>query len=98
MLLIHLPPIKWQSKGLYINKIFQHKIINIFSPIIFSICFVGSKEPSHCRLIETFLLVPTTYVLVEKYENYVSVTHSFKTKGLGEGVSRPSGNKSVQLI
>ena len=25
----------------------QHKIVNIFLPIIFSICFVCSKEPPH---------------------------------------------------
>ena len=30
-----------------ISKIFQPKIVNIFLPIIFSICFVCSKEPSH---------------------------------------------------
>ena len=30
-----------------INKIFQGKIVNIFLPIIFSICFGWSKEPSH---------------------------------------------------
>ena len=29
-----------------INKNFQHKIVNIFLPISFSICFVCSKEPS----------------------------------------------------
>ena len=31
----------------YINKNFQRKIVNIFLPIIFSICFGCSKEPSH---------------------------------------------------
>ena len=30
-----------------INKKFQHKIVNIFLPIIFNICFGCSKEPSH---------------------------------------------------
>ena len=29
------------------NKTFQSKIVNIFLPIIFSICFGCSKEPSH---------------------------------------------------
>ena len=37
-----------------INKKFQRKIVNIFLPIILSICFGCSKEP------------PITYVLVEK--------------------------------
>ena len=30
----------------YINKIFQRKIVNIFLPILLSICFGCSKEPS----------------------------------------------------
>ena len=30
-----------------INKKFQCKIVNIFLPIFFSICFGCSKEPSH---------------------------------------------------
>ena len=30
-----------------INKITQRKIVNIFLPILFSICFGCSKEPSH---------------------------------------------------
>ena len=30
-----------------INKKFQRKIVNIFLPIMFSICFGCSKEPSH---------------------------------------------------
>ena len=30
-----------------LNKKFQRKIVNIFLPIIFSICFGCSKEPSH---------------------------------------------------
>ena len=30
----------------YIDKIVQHKIVNIFLPIIFNICFGCSKEPS----------------------------------------------------
>ena len=30
-----------------INKNFQRKIVNIFLPIIFSICLRCSKEPSH---------------------------------------------------
>ena len=30
-----------------VNKKFQRKIVNIFLPIIFSICFGCSKEPSH---------------------------------------------------
>ena len=29
------------------NQNFQRKIVNIFLPIIFSICFGCSKEPSH---------------------------------------------------
>ena len=29
------------------NKIFQRKIVNIFLPIIISICFGCSKEPYH---------------------------------------------------
>ena len=41
----------------YINKIFERKIANIFLPISFNICFGCSKEPSHWnRLIETVLL------------------------------------------
>ena len=36
----------------YINKNFQRKIVNIFLPIIFSICFGCSKN----RLIKTVLL------------------------------------------
>ena len=31
----------------YINKNFQRKIVNIFFPTAFSICFGCSKEPSH---------------------------------------------------
>ena len=31
-----------------LNKNFQRKIVNIFLPIIFSICFGCSKEPPHC--------------------------------------------------
>ena len=31
----------------YVNKNFQRKTVNIFIPIIFSICFGCSKEPSH---------------------------------------------------
>ena len=31
----------------YINKNFQRKIVNIFLPINFSICFGCSKEPFH---------------------------------------------------
>ena len=30
-----------------INKIFEGKIVNIFLPISFNICFGCSKEPSH---------------------------------------------------
>ena len=30
-----------------VNKKIQRKILNIFLPIIFSICFGCSKEPSH---------------------------------------------------
>ena len=30
-----------------INKTFEHKIVNIFLPISFKICFGCSKEPSH---------------------------------------------------
>ena len=32
----------------YIKKKIQPTIVNIFLPIIFSICFGCSKEPSHC--------------------------------------------------
>ena len=31
----------------WISNLFQHTIVNIFLPIIFSICFGCSKEPSH---------------------------------------------------
>ena len=31
----------------WINKIFQRKLVNIFIPISFNICFGCSKEPSH---------------------------------------------------
>ena len=31
----------------FINKIFEHKIVNIFLPISINICFGWSKEPSH---------------------------------------------------
>ena len=31
-----------------LNKNFHCKIVNIFLPIIFSICFGCSREPSHC--------------------------------------------------
>ena len=34
------------------NKKFQHKIVNIFLPIIFNICFIAQKN----RLIEKVLL------------------------------------------
>ena len=37
---IHHPLVK-------INKIFEHKIANIFLPISFNVCFGCSKEPSH---------------------------------------------------
>ena len=30
-----------------VNKIFERKIVNIFLPISFNICFWCSKEPSH---------------------------------------------------
>ena len=43
-------------------KSVQHKILNFFLPIIFKICIGCSKEPS----LETVLLSPTTFVLVEK--------------------------------
>ena len=32
---------------IYINKNFQRKIVNIFLPINFNLCFGSSKEPSH---------------------------------------------------
>ena len=35
------------TKQAKMNKKIQHKIVNIFLPIIFSICFGCSKEPSH---------------------------------------------------
>ena len=35
------------SSQVQMNKNFQRKIVNIFLPIIFSICFGCSKEPSH---------------------------------------------------
>ena len=41
---------------------FQRKVVNIFLPIIFSICFGCSKEPSHW---DSFW-VPTRYALVKK--------------------------------
>ena len=31
-----------------VNKFFLCKIVNIFLPIFFSICFECSKEPFHC--------------------------------------------------
>ena len=34
------------SIGFDINKIFERKIVNIFLPISFHICFGCSKEPS----------------------------------------------------
>ena len=37
----HINPYVW------INRIFEHKIVNIFLLISFSICFGCSKEPSH---------------------------------------------------
>ena len=37
------------------KQFFQRKIVNIFLPIIFSICFGCSKDPSQ-HLIETVLL------------------------------------------
>ena len=40
-----------QSIGL-LSKKFQRKIVNIFLPIIFSICFGCSQEPSHCFGLE----------------------------------------------
>ena len=40
------------SIGQDINKIFEHKIINIFLPISFNICFGAQKN----RVIETVLL------------------------------------------
>ena len=36
----------WSSQILNTEK-FQHKIVNIFLPISFNICFGCSKEPSH---------------------------------------------------
>ena len=33
--------------GLDKQKTFERKIVNIFLPIIFNICFGCSKEPSH---------------------------------------------------
>ena len=35
------------SIGLDINTIFERKIVNIFLPISFNICFGCSKESSH---------------------------------------------------
>ena len=40
-------PLQTKFAGGIINKSFQHKIVNMFFPIIFSICFGCSKEPSH---------------------------------------------------
>ena len=39
--------LKEQTPQVKINKNFQRKIVNIFLPITFSICFGCSKEPSH---------------------------------------------------
>ena len=36
-----------KTAQVYINKIFQPKIVNIFLPISFNICFGCSKELSH---------------------------------------------------
>ena len=35
------------NKQVRINKIFEHKFVNIFLTISLNICFVCSKEPSH---------------------------------------------------
>ena len=39
------------------NKRNQRKIVNIFLPIVLSICFGCSKEPSHCMFFSGFLFV-----------------------------------------
>ena len=36
---------------------FGHKIVNIFLPISFNICFGYSKEPSHCFELEIRKLI-----------------------------------------
>ena len=48
--------------GLDKQKKNQRKIVNIFLPISFNICFGCSKKPVSLR---RFFKVPTTYVLVE---------------------------------
>ena len=58
------------TTGLDRQKILR-KIVNISLAIIFSICFVCSKN----RLIETVLLSTHNVCLVEKLINYFSVTH-----------------------
>ena len=41
-------PSKLRVKTIGLDKqIFERKIVNIFLPISFNICFGGSKEPSH---------------------------------------------------
>ena len=41
------PPIIQVCTQVKINNKFQFKIVNVFLPINFSICFECSKEPSH---------------------------------------------------
>ena len=55
-----------------ISKIFQRKIVNIFLPIIFSICFGCSKEPSHGD--GSFEYPQHMFCLINS--NFFSVTHS----------------------
>ena len=57
--------IKGHTKSkVLINTNFQHKILNIFLPIISSICFGCAKEPSDGD--GSFEYPPTTYILVEE--------------------------------
>ena len=53
---------KIENHRFRLNKIFENKIVNIFIPVSFNICFESQKN----RLIETVLLSTTTYVLIEK--------------------------------
>ena len=55
------------------KKNFEHTIIIIFLTISLNMRFGHSKEP----FIGKVLWVPTTYVLVEKYENEFLITHSY---------------------
>ena len=53
-----------------INKIFESKIVNIFLPITFNICFGCPKEPSN---LASSFEYPQHMFRVEKYEKYFGV-------------------------